>query len=95
MTYEVVNLIIPAADRDTLNQLLDESGIEGCVNVLGFPCWPENTQLVYLPSGEVDLTKSPPPSHYMATGHLHVDAIALLPESIFEEVADGQETGPN
>jgi len=85
MSYEVVNLIIPAADRDTLNQLLDESGIEGCTNVLGFPCWPENAQLNYLPTGEIDLANSPAPSHYMATGWLHVDAIALLPESVFED----------
>jgi hypothetical protein len=82
VNYEVVNMIVPASERDDLNTLLDNSGIEGCTNVFGRACWPDDAVLVYTETGEVDMAKSPPPTHYMASGWLHKDAIALLPESV-------------
>lgn len=82
MNYEVVNMIVPASERDEMNALLDNSGIEGCVNVFGRACWPDDAVLTYLPNGEVDMANSPAPTHYMASGWLHKDAIALLPESV-------------
>jgi hypothetical protein len=81
--YQVVSMIVTAAEAADLNLMLDNSGIEGCVNVFGRPCWPDDTTLVYDAFGQVDLAKSPPPTHYMANGWLRVDAIALLPENAF------------
>lgn len=85
MNYEQVTMIVTAAEAEDLNLLLNESGIEGCVNIFGPACWPDGTELIYLPSGAVDLAKSPPATHYMASGWLHNDAIALLPEQTLVE----------
>lgn len=74
-------MIVPASARDDLNALLDNSGIEGCVNVFGRPLWPDDAALTYLEDGSVDMVKHPP-THYGAFGWLHKDAIALLPEAV-------------
>jgi len=94
MNYEVVTMIVPAADLADINLLLDNSEIEGCTKIFGRPCWPEDTELVYDEWGCPDLAKCPPPTHHLSSGWMHVDAIALLPEAVLvpdEPVVSPQE----
>lgn len=77
-----VTLIVDAAQRDALEQMLVDAGIEGCVGLFQRPLWDEGTVLVYDKDGQIDMAKSPAPVAYLSHGWLHQDAYALLPEGV-------------
>lgn len=77
-----VTLIVDAAQRDALRQMLADAGIEGVAGMFERPVWDEATTLVYDKDGAVDLAKSPPPVAYISHGWLHRDAYDLLPEGV-------------
>ena len=82
-----VTLIVDAAQRDALVQMLVDAGLEGCTNQLAFrPVWDEEAALVYktdsMGGTEIDMAKSPAPVAYMGHGWLHQDAFNLLPEGV-------------
>lgn len=77
-----VTLIVDAAQRNALVQMLVDAGIEGCEGLLTRPLWDENSVLVYDAFGQVDLAKSPAPVAYISHGWLHQDAFDMLPEGV-------------
>jgi hypothetical protein len=80
--YVPAIIISPADDVDTLNTLIGATGIEGATaQSLGAPVWDESTPVILDPeTGWPDLAAMPPPEFRVATGFIHIELVAELPD---------------